>query len=62
MMASESKSVTILHPPEVFPFPFPPYEVQKDFMNRMFMTLERGGLGVFESPTGTVFLMNLCCL
>jgi hypothetical protein len=37
-----------------FPFPFPPYDIQKRFMNEMYAVLDAGGLGIFESPTGTV--------
>ena len=40
--------------PEVFPFPFQPYGIQKDFMKQLYATLERGAVGIFESPTGTV--------
>lgn len=38
----------------VIPFPFEPYEVQKQLMLKIYNTLERGGVGIFESPTGTV--------
>ena len=37
-----------------FPFPGTPYGIQEDFMSELYKTLERGGFGVFESPTGTV--------
>lgn len=37
-----------------FPFPFPPYAIQRQFMNEMYAVLDKGGLGIFESPTGTV--------
>lgn len=43
-----------LAPPEAFPFPFTPYDIQKDFMRELYVTLERGHVGIFESPTGTV--------
>ena len=43
-----------LSPPEEFPFPFQPYSIQKDFMRELYLTLERGHVGIFESPTGTV--------
>ena len=43
-----------LEPPEAFPFPFTPYDIQKDFMRELYLTLERGQVGIFESPTGTV--------
>lgn len=43
-----------MEPPEEFPFPFQPYDIQKDFMRELYLTLERGHVGIFESPTGTV--------
>lgn len=46
--------VSELRPPEEFPFPFQAYAIQKDFMRELYHTLERGKVGIFESPTGTV--------
>lgn len=43
-----------LRPPEEFPFPFKPYDIQKAFMKKLYETLEGGNIGIFESPTGTV--------
>lgn len=40
--------------PIFFPFPFPPYDIQEDFMKTLYRVLEIGGVGIFESPTGTV--------
>lgn len=40
------------HP--AIPFPFEPYDVQKQLMRKIYSTLEKGGIGIFESPTGTV--------
>lgn len=37
-----------------FGFPFEPYDIQKDFMQELYNTLEQGKIGIFESPTGTV--------
>ena len=38
---------------EDFPaFPHKPYDIQKDFMESLYRTLEKGGVGLFESPTG----------
>jgi Rad3-related DNA helicase len=37
-----------------FPFPFPPYSIQKEFMAELYQVLETGKIGIFESPTGTV--------
>lgn len=43
-----------LEPPSRFLFPFTPYEIQHDFMTKLYSTLENKKLGIFESPTGTV--------
>ena len=53
-MSSIPGSGDELQPPEEFPFPFQPYNIQKDFMISLYGTLERGNIGIFESPTGTV--------
>jgi chromosome transmission fidelity protein 1 len=34
-------------------FPYTPYGIQEDLMRAVYATLDEGGLGVFESPTGT---------
>lgn len=36
------------------PFPFEPYDVQRQLMRKIYETLDKGGIGIFESPTGTV--------
>ena len=36
------------------PFPFEPYEVQKQLIHKIYNIIERKGVGIFESPTGTV--------
>ena len=42
-------------------FPFPPYAIQKDLMRHIYATLDAGGVGVFESPTGTVRCFRTRC-
>ena len=42
-----------------FPFPFPPYAIQEDFMKALYGTLEQGKVGIFESPTGTVSMYDI---
>ncbi len=42
-----------------FPFPFPPYPIQVSFMQELYDTLNKGGVGIFESPTGTVSAVSL---
>ena len=43
-----------LQAPDKFPFPFQPYGIQEEFMRALYCTLEKGCVGIFESPTGTV--------
>lgn len=50
-----------MEPPEKFPFPFPAYEIQKQFMKQLYNCLEAGKLGLFESPTGTGKSLSLIC-
>lgn len=50
-----------MEPPEEFPFPFPAYEIQKQFMRELYNCLENGKLGLFESPTGTGKSLSLIC-
>ena len=45
----------------IFPFPFQPYTVQRQLMSSLYDTLERGGVGIFESPTGTGKSLSLIC-
>ncbi|EFN75286.1 Probable ATP-dependent RNA helicase DDX11 [Harpegnathos saltator] len=47
--------------PQEFPFPFPAYEIQKQFMKELYNCLEGGKLGLFESPTGTGKSLSLIC-
>ncbi|XP_063976651.1 ATP-dependent DNA helicase DDX11 [Diachasmimorpha longicaudata] len=42
-----------------FPFPFPPYNIQRDFMKSLYNCLDEGNLGIFESPTGTGKTMSI---
>lgn len=44
---------TVTMSEEDFPFPFQPYQVQEDFMRSLYDTIEKGQVGIFESPTGT---------
>ena len=41
-------------PPQEFPFPFTPYDIQTQLMSKIYEALELGKIGIFESPTGTV--------
>ena len=54
-------SVPPLQPPDSFKFPFPPYDIQEQFMRELFQVLEGGKLGIFESPTGTGKSLSLIC-
>ena len=46
----------------MFPaFPYEPYEIQQRFMTHLYDTLQEGGVGILESPTGTGKTMSLLC-
>jgi Rad3-related DNA helicase len=40
-----------------FRFPYIPYPIQNELMKKIFEAIENGGLGLFESPTGTVSII-----
>ncbi|KAK9822081.1 hypothetical protein WJX74_005614 [Apatococcus lobatus] len=42
-------------------FPYAPYGVQQDFMQSLYSCLQEGGIGLFESPTGTGKTLSLLC-
>ena len=44
-----------------YDFPFPPYALQLSFMDALYRCLDEGGVGVFESPTGTGKSLSLIC-
>ncbi|NXG40911.1 DDX11 helicase, partial [Psilopogon haemacephalus] len=44
-----------------FPFPYTPYLIQEQFMAALYGALEAGGVGIFESPTGTGKSLSLIC-
>ena len=50
-----------MEPPEDFPFPFPPYPIQYQFMKNLYLCLENSNLGIFESPTGTGKSLSIIC-
>lgn len=43
-----------------FMFPYDAYQIQIDFMNALYDTIEHRQVGLFESPTGTVRSTALC--
>lgn len=47
----------MLQIPSDFDFPFPPYDIQFEFMQKLYFALENKKLGIFESPTGTVSIL-----
>ncbi|KAK5108500.1 hypothetical protein LTR62_008240 [Meristemomyces frigidus] len=44
-----------------FHHPFEPYDIQQQFMVAMYDCIEQGGVGIFESPTGTGKSLSLIC-
>ncbi|XP_047329594.1 ATP-dependent DNA helicase DDX11 [Impatiens glandulifera] len=42
-------------------FPFKPYSIQIDFMNALYQSLDRGGIAMLESPTGTGKTLSIIC-
>ena len=42
-------------------FPHEPYGIQLELMRSLYATLRRGGIGVFESPTGTGKTLSVLC-
>ncbi|XP_034541950.1 ATP-dependent DNA helicase DDX11 isoform X1 [Notolabrus celidotus] len=44
-----------------FPFPYQAYNIQQQFMQALYSTLDQGKVGIFESPTGTGKSLSLIC-
>lgn len=44
-----------------YSFPMKPYDIQLDFMKRLYETIENGEFGIFESPTGTGKSLSIIC-
>ncbi|KAK3268898.1 hypothetical protein CYMTET_22625 [Cymbomonas tetramitiformis] len=42
-------------------FPYSPYEIQSKLMTAMYDTLQHGGIGIFQSPTGTGKTLSTIC-
>lgn len=47
--------------PDDFQFPFPPYDIQKNFMTNLYNAIQNKKLGIFESPTGTGKSLSILC-
>lgn len=60
-MPAEGVNATDGHEKEFDAFPYQPYDIQLGFMKTLYETLEGGGVGLFESPTGTGKTMSLIC-
>lgn len=52
----ENKSINTqeLRDQDLFRFPYKPYAIQQQLMDSVYQVLEKGEIGFFESPTGTV--------
>lgn len=44
-----------------FCHPYQPYDIQLDFMNKLYRCIEQEKIGIFESPTGTGKSLSLIC-
>ena len=44
-----------------FCHPYRPYDIQLQFMESLYQTIEEGKVGIFESPTGTGKSLSLIC-
>lgn len=44
-----------------FYHPYDPYDIQLDFMQKLYQCIEDGHVGIFESPTGTGKSLSLLC-
>ncbi|XVE88898.1 hypothetical protein DITRI_Ditri19aG0105800 [Diplodiscus trichospermus] len=42
-------------------FPYKPYSIQIDFMNALYRSLDKGGVSMLESPTGTGKTLSIIC-
>ncbi|KAG9141107.1 hypothetical protein Leryth_001607 [Lithospermum erythrorhizon] len=42
-------------------FPYHPYSIQIDFMNSLYQSLEKGGIAMLQSPTGTGKTLSIIC-
>ncbi|XP_075520370.1 uncharacterized protein LOC142553767 isoform X1 [Primulina tabacum] len=42
-------------------FPYEPYSIQLDFMKFLYQSLDRGGISMLESPTGTGKTLSMIC-
>nr|XP_043617482.1 ATP-dependent DNA helicase DDX11 [Erigeron canadensis] len=42
-------------------FPFKPYSIQIDFMSSLYDSLDKGGIAMLESPTGTGKTLSIIC-
>ena len=41
-------------------FPYPPYDIQQQFMRALYAALDKGGVALFESPTGVISPASVC--
>lgn len=46
---------------ESIPFPFEPYDEQKKLMGHIYDALDKGGISILESPTGTGKSLSIIC-
>ncbi|KAL1199377.1 Regulator of telomere elongation helicase 1 [Cardamine amara subsp. amara] len=56
-----SVSCSMAEKPEFSAFPYKPYSIQIDFMNALYQFLDKGGVSMLESPTGTGKSLSIIC-
>ncbi|SZF03684.1 unnamed protein product [Blumeria hordei] len=61
MKANTTMADEIIHGFRDFHHPYKPYEIQEIFMETVYQVLEKGQVGILESPTGTGKSLSLIC-
>ncbi|PKC11424.1 DNA repair helicase [Rhizophagus irregularis] len=60
---TEQNNSVLLPPTDItaYNFPFQPYNIQVEFMKSLYQVIEKGKVGIFESPTGTGKSLSIIC-
>ncbi|KAM2016374.1 hypothetical protein ACFX16_046794 [Malus domestica] len=60
-MKREEETEEEAESPKFPAFPYKPYDIQIDFMKALYHSLNKGGLSMLESPTGTGKTLSIIC-